>query len=65
LRQVAMRIEQRKALSGREVLTNEIEEKGTLAGAGLPDDVEMPAPFLVIEHDSIPQCMGADAKHLA
>jgi len=35
-----MRIEESKPLPGREVLSDEIAEKGALAGARLPDDVE-------------------------
>ena len=45
-----MRIEESKPLPGREVLANEIQEKGALAGSGLPGDVEVPAPFLLVEH---------------
>ena len=51
-------------LPGREVLPNQIEEKGALAGAGLPDDVEMPAPLLGIEHDGLARDAGADADLL-
>ena len=41
---------------------DQIEEKRALAGAGLADDVEVPAPFLRVEHDIIAQRMGADAE---
>jgi len=51
LGQVAMRIEQRQALAGDEVLPDQIEEEGAFAGAGLADDVKMATAFLRIEHD--------------
>ena len=62
LGEIAVRIEQREPLAGNEVLANEIEKKGALAGAGLSDDVEMPAALLGIEHDGFARGMGADAK---
>jgi len=60
-----MRIEQSKPLFGHEVLGNETEEKGGLAGSGLPDDVEVAAPFLLVEHDITAQRKGANAELLA
>ncbi len=65
LGEVAMRIEESKSLPGGEVLPDQVEEKGALAGSGLPDDVEVPAPFLLVEHDIIAQRMGANAELLA
>ena len=60
--EIAVRIEQRQALAGCKVLANEIEQQRALAGAGLADDVEMPAALLRIEHDNAARVMGADAK---
>ena len=39
--QISVRIEQRDAATGGEVLGNQIEEQGRFAGAGLPDDIEV------------------------
>ena len=51
--EIAVRIEQREPFAGGEVLRDEIEEQRDLAGAGLADDVEVPAPLLGIEHDEL------------
>src|SRR6202051_3207105 len=51
LRQIPVRVEQRPALAGSQVLFDEVEEERALAGAGLADDVEMPAALLGSEHD--------------
>lgn len=65
LSEVAMRIKESKPLPGREVLANEVQEKGALAGSGLPNDVEVPPSLLLVEHDIIAQRMGTDAELLA
>ena len=41
-----------------------LSKQRALAGAGLADDVEMPAAFLGIEHDGLARDAGADAKLL-
>ena len=63
--EVAMGIEQRDAGAGGEVLANEVEQQGTLAGAGLPDDVEVPAALVVAEHDKVARCEGANTQLMA
>jgi len=62
--QVAVRVQQGDAFPGNEVLPDEIEKESALSGAGLPDDVEMAAALLRVEHDSAARMMGADAKLL-
>ena len=63
-RKIAVRIEQCEALAGHEVLADQVEKKGALAGAGLPDDVEVSAALLGIEHDGLARDARADAKLL-
>ena len=46
-----MRVEQRKAMAGREIGQHQVVEQGRLAGAGLADDVEMPAQVAAREDD--------------
>lgn len=65
LRQVAVRIQEGDAGAGREVLADEIEQEGTLAGAGLADDVQVPAALFRVERDEAARMMGADAEALA
>jgi hypothetical protein len=61
---VAVRIEKREAFAGHEVLADEIEKRGAFAGAGLADDIEVPAASLGIEHDGFARDPGTDAKLL-
>ena len=62
--QVAMRIEESQALAGDKVLSDQIEQEGAFAGAGLADDVKMTAAFLRIEHDQFARRAGTDCKLL-
>ena len=62
--EVAMRIEESQALAGDEVLPDQIEQEGALAGAGLADDVKMPAALLRIEHDQFARRAGTDCELL-
>jgi hypothetical protein len=59
-----MWIEQCEPFAGRQVLGDEVEQERALSGAGLPDDVEVPPPFVGIEHDITARVMGADAELL-
>ena len=60
-----MRVEQCEPLAGGEVLGNEIEKESAFAGAGLADDVKMPAPLLRDEHDKFARGRaGTNAKLL-
>jgi len=61
---IAVRVEQCQALTGQEVLPDQVEKQSALAGAGLSDDVEVPAALLGIEHDGLVRDAGADAKLL-
>lgn len=63
--EIAVRIEQRQSLAGNKVLADEVEQERALAGAGLTDDVEVPAAFLRVEHDGAARMMGADANLVA
>jgi hypothetical protein len=63
-RKIAVRIEQCEALAGKKVLPDQVEKQGAFSGAGLPDDVEMSAAFLGIEHGGLARYAGADAKLL-
>jgi hypothetical protein len=63
--EVAMRIEQRKPFAGREVLSNKLEKKGAFAGAGLANDVDVPAPFLGVEHDLSARGVGGNVELMA
>ena len=62
--EIAVRIEQREAFAGGEVLRDQVEQQRRFAGAGLADDVEVPAPLLGVEHDEIARNAGAEAKLL-
>ena len=62
--EVAVGIKQRQPLAGNEVLVDQVEQDGTLAGAGLADDVEVAAAFVGPEHNRIAQEVGANAKLL-
>ena len=62
--EVAMRIEESQALAGDEVLPDQIEQEGALAGAGLADDVKMTTAFLRIKHDQFARWAGTDCKLL-
>ena len=64
LGEIAVRIEQRQALAGGEVLRNQVQEQRRFAGAGLADDVEVPAALLGVEHDEIARHAGTEAKLL-
>jgi hypothetical protein len=64
-REVAVRIEKGEAFAGKDVLPDEVEEERALAGAGLPDDVQMSAAFLEIEHGVFTRRADADANLLA
>jgi hypothetical protein len=61
---IAVRVEQCQALAGHEVLPDQVEEQSALAGAGLPDHVEVSATLFGIEHDGLARDAGADAKLL-
>jgi hypothetical protein len=63
-RKIAMRIEQRDALPSLEILPDEVEKDGALAGAGLADDVKMAAAFVEVEHDMLARNAGAEANLL-
>ena len=41
-----------------------LSKSGALAGAGLADEIEVPAAFLGIEHDGLARDAGADAELL-
>ena len=64
LGKVAVRVEQRQAFAGREVLRDQVEQQRRFAGAGLADDVEVTAPRLGSEHDQIARDAGAEKKLL-
>ncbi len=64
LREIAVRIEQCETFPGGEVLPNEVEQQSALTGAGLSDDVEVPAALLGIERDIAAQRVGTDADGL-
>ena len=64
LRKVAMRIEQRETFPGGKVLADQVEEERALAGAGLPDHIEVSSALLVVEQDIAAQRVGADAELL-
>ena len=53
-----------RRLPGRKVLLDEIQEKRALAGAGLTNDVEVPAALLGVEGDIAAQRVSADAELL-
>jgi hypothetical protein len=57
-------VKKRETFAGHEVLPDEIEQQGTFAGAGLSDDVEVPAAFFGIEHDGLARDAGTDAELL-
>ena len=59
-----MRIEERQALAGDEVLSDQIEQEGSFAGAGLTDDVKMTAAFFRIKHDRFARNTGANGELL-
>ena len=61
--EVAVRIEQRNTFAGREVLGDEVKEQRALAGAGLADDVEVPAAIVGTEHDWIAQEVQAPIQN--
>ena len=62
---VAVRVEQGQAFAGSKVLVDEIEQQRALAGAGLADDVEMPAAFLRSkQHIAALGGMGAESQRL-
>ena len=51
LREIAMRIEQREAAAGREILLDHGKEERRLAGAGLADHVHVPTAIVECERD--------------
>src|SRR5438067_855883 len=59
-----MRVEQRETLACREVLRDQIQEQRRFTGAGLADDVEVPAPRLRGEHDGMARNAGTETKLL-
>ena len=59
-----VRIKESNAATSGKVLGDEVVQQGTLAGAGLADDVEMAAALLGVEHDEIARDAGAEAKLL-
>ena len=59
-REIAMRIEQRQAFAVGQVLGDEVEQQRRLAGAGLADDVQMPASFFRCNRN--PPAIGGDAE---
>jgi hypothetical protein len=59
--QVAVRVQQREAFSGQEVLPDQIEKQRTLAGTGLTDNVKMSTVRGWIEHDRTAQHVSTDA----
>ena len=50
-RQVAVRVQEREAMTAHEIGEHQVVEQGGLAGAGLADDVEVPAQVAAREHD--------------
>src|SRR5665213_1264624 len=63
-RRVGAGLEPAKIDAGGEVLRDEVEEQRGLAGAGLADDVKMPAPFVGIEHLEIARHAGTENELL-
>ena len=59
-----MRVEQCEPGAGREVLRDQVQQQRRFAGAGLADDVEMPAPLVGSEHNRITRYAGAEKKLL-
>ncbi len=64
LGEIAVRVKQREPLAGNQVLADEIGEERALAGAGLADDVGVPAAFVWFEHDGFARHSGANAERL-
>jgi len=63
-RQVAVRVEERQPIAGQEVLPDQVEEQGAFTGAGLADQIQMPAPLVGIEHYGFARDAGTDAERL-
>ena len=59
-----MRIEQREALAGGEVLRDQVQQQRRFAGAGLADDVEVAPPLFRGEHDELARDAGAEKQLL-
>ena len=59
-----MRIEQSEACTVPKVLLDQIEQQRAFAGAGLADDVEVPAALVGFEHRQLARGAGADAKRM-
>jgi hypothetical protein len=57
----SVRVEQRDASAGRKVLREEVEQQRALAGAGLADEVEVAAAFVITERDKIARNASAES----